>query len=160
MRSKITALLALTLLASYASAADKLNVTVKTVVSGVTKSSSKFEVTNGVPHVLTSDVFVQALSPTTITVCRANTTESAGCSAPIKLMGEIRTGLTAVVTVTEGADGHILMQFDGHYTQSGTKSLVDTGFSASAIADSGEWIVLHGPAISSDVVVSIKAERR
>lgn len=165
MRLRITAAVALSILASHAIAADKLNVTINTVETGVTRSSSYFEIKNGVPQVISNNTFFQVPSPTAVTVCRADASEDGPCSQPLKLEGDIRTGLTAVLTVTEGANGRMLVRFDGHYTQEDLKAptgairLLDTGFSASVQAVPGEWIELHGPMKTNNVTVSIKAER-
>lgn len=166
MRLKITSAMALILFASHALAADKMNVSVNTVEAGVTKSSSYFEVTNGVPQAVSNDVFFQVPSPTAVTVCRADVTGEASCSPSIKLMGDVRTGLTAVLTVTEGTDGRMLVRFDGHYTQDNTQApktseirLLDTGFSASLLTPPGEWIELHGPTKTNGVTVFIQVKR-
>ncbi|MDG1581059.1 hypothetical protein [Pseudomonas sp. GOM6] len=144
--------LALALFSGCALATPTLQLSIQYPSDAGGMTSQKYLLSPAQPLLISTEEFKTDHSGLALSCHVQEDGQKPACNQPIVLEGAVRLGLTAVVTVTEGPQGQLLVQFDGHHTQYVEATaevpapmILDTQFTAFRPAKLGEKFSITNP---------------
>jgi len=144
--------LALTLMSGCALASQPMQLTVDSPNEAGGMTTQKYLLNPSEPLLISTAQFRKGHSGLALSCHVQEAGDKPACNQPVELTGDIRLGLTAVINVTPGPNGQMLVQFDGHHTQYVEASaevpapmILDTQFTAFRPAKLGEKFSITNP---------------